>query len=118
MIFQKKSIFFAAWDYYVHIIVTNNFDATAHKLKLERDDTDSLDDKTVGGVCFHVKDNGVSYLFIRPKAIVRVVAHEAWHCVCRILEYADAELDNETVAYHLGYLTGEAYAFAHKRRKR
>ena len=117
MIFQKKTVYFAVWDYYVYVIVTEDFDASADKLKLRSDDADSLNDGTTGGASLHVKDNAESYLLIKPNATVKVVAHESWHCVRRMLEYAGAELDNETTAYHLGYLAGEAHAFSHKRRK-
>ena len=117
MIFQKKTVYFAVWDYYVYVIVTEDFDVSARKLKLRDDDAGPYNDGTTGGVSLHVQDNAESYLLIKPNATVKVVAHESWHCIRRMLKYAGAELDNETTAYHLGYLAGEAYAFAHKRRK-
>lgn len=117
MIFRKKTVDFPAWNYTVHIVVTRDIDAAASKLKLKPENSLPDDYKTSGGVTFHETNNGQSFLFVRPNADVEVAAHESWHCVRRMLEYAGASLDSETVAYHLGYLAGETYAFAHKRRK-
>ncbi len=51
----------------------------------------------------------ISYLFLPHKVPPATVAHEAWHAVRRMLRFCGAELDNEVVAYHLGYLVGEIH---------
>jgi hypothetical protein len=63
------------------------------------------------GFVFNVKGEGRSYLFLKSDADEAVVAHECWHIVFRIMEWCGAELDNETVAYHLDHLVEKVYAF-------
>jgi hypothetical protein len=39
------------------------------------------------------------------------IAHEAWHVVRKMLISRGAELDNEVVAYHVGFIAGEITKF-------
>ena len=52
----------------------------------------------------HFSSESGSILAFHPFPSPDTVAHECWHAVYRMLSNADADLDNETVAYFLGYL--------------
>jgi hypothetical protein len=117
MIFRKKIVEFPAWNYSVIVVVTSNINAAAKKLRLIAVDEPPPANKSTGGLSRHDRDCGESYLFVMPGSSVNAVAHESWHCVRRMLLYAGADLDSETVAYHLGYLAQKVYAFVHQRRK-
>ena len=45
-----------------------------------------------------------AFLFFRPGATNGTVAHECWHTIHKMFGAVGACLDNEAVAYHLGYL--------------
>lgn len=75
-----------------------------------------------GTYAFHFpfKGENRSMIFLPFKADAGTIAHEAYHAVRRMLEhigiglYEDAgttQLDNEGVAYHLGYLIQRIHVF-------
>ena len=69
-------------------------------------------DEFADAFVFHVKDHGQSYIFLPLKVSEGVVAHEAWHIIHRVLNFAGVEeFDNEVVAYHLGWLVEQIYKF-------
>jgi hypothetical protein len=63
------------------------------------------------GFVFNVKGEGRSYIFLAHDAPESTVAHECWHIVHRIMDWCGAEIDNETVAYHLGHMVEKVYEF-------
>ena len=56
------------------------------------------------GIAIHCKDEGRSFVFLKHNASAGNVAHESWHVVRRMMNWLGVDLDNEAVAYHLGYL--------------
>lgn len=48
-------------------------------------------------------DQPFTDLFLPLDVTPDTIAHESWHAVRRMLLYCGAELDNEVVAYHLGF---------------
>jgi hypothetical protein len=65
---------------------------------------------------FHVKPSarGHAHIFLPHNVIEGSVAHECWHAIREMLLnwiHANADLDNEVVAYCLGYLVGKVYEF-------
>jgi len=55
--------------------------------------------------------NGHGHLFFKISNTPGIIAHEAWHAVYRMFEWAGAELDNEMVAYHLSFLVDRIASF-------
>lgn len=52
-------------------------------------------------------EDGEATLFFPMDPKPEYIAHESWHAIRYMLEdWAGASLENETVAYHLGYLVG------------
>lgn len=47
---------------------------------------------------------GISWLFFPIIVRPGTVAHESWHCIFRMMSWVGADIENEVVAYHLGYL--------------
>ena len=54
------------------------------------------------------------YMFLPSGASVRTIAHECWHVVKTMMDYTGIKLENEVVAYHMGYLTQKVYDFVQK----
>jgi hypothetical protein len=71
-----------------------------------------------GAEAIHIpNEGGSSHLFFRMNAGPRIIAHEAWHAVRSLLLWAGAGLDNEVVAYHLGYVVEETHKFLNSLKK-
>jgi hypothetical protein len=102
-------------QYRVHVVVTDDFPKTMKALYLKNNGV--TDD--AGALTFTPipNDDAESYIFLRKKKrsgknhhlIVNEIAHESWHVVNRMFKNVGAELENEMVAYHLGYIVGHAY---------
>lgn len=56
-----------------------------------------------------------SLLILHESCSPGIVAHESWHAIRRILTSLDVELDNEAVAYHIGYLVNKVHVFMEKK---
>lgn len=105
----ERVINFAVWSNYdVHVIFTDSI-ATSRKERYgtvgQGEDAGALHTSGVGG---H------SHLFFKIEHCPSgVIAHESWHAVyCLMTEWAGVkDLDNETVAYHLGYLVQKIVDF-------
>lgn len=71
---------------------------------------------------FHLSYPGHSWLFYPYGAAPGTITHEAWHCIHKLLTFHGAELSEETIAYHLGYIVDRIYKFKweaeHGNRKR
>lgn len=52
-----------------------------------------------------------SLLILHEGCSPGIVAHECWHAIRRMLNNLDVGLENETVAYHLGYLVNRVHNF-------
>ena len=62
-----------------------------------------------------------SWLFLPDKhdELVMTVTHESWHVVRRVLDLVGSALENEIVAYHIGYLSQAVYnLYSQKKGKR
>jgi hypothetical protein len=60
----------------------------------------------------HTTQSGISQIFYAPTAPARVISHESWHAIFAMFKWAGVEnYDDETIAYHLGWLIGEITEF-------
>jgi hypothetical protein len=93
---------FDAFNYRVHLIITQDIVASR---KLRNNILgEFVYETTPYAIHCAVPDDALSYLFLPFDVGPGTIAHEAWHAVRRMLTFCCAELDNEVVAYHLGYL--------------
>lgn len=60
-------------------------------------------------------DKNVVFIFFRLHPTFGTIAHESWHAIRRLMEWAGIAIDSETVAYHLGYLVDKIVAGRRKR---
>ena len=92
--------------YIVHVEITSD----VSKSVLRYPQTKNIEDPT-NAMAVHCKDENFSFIFLKYNMDVGSIAHESWHVVRRMMNRMDVDLDNETVAYHLGYLTNEIFRF-------
>jgi hypothetical protein len=108
----RKFHFPALGHYVVHVEITS--DIAKSLLKYPRTRKVEMDE-TTNGLAVHTNE-GFSYIFLPYNASVGNIAHEAWHVVRQMMEYLGIKIDNEAVAYHLGYLTNRVWDFVHGRK--
>lgn len=114
-IFKKEHLEIPTLKYDVYVVITNDFFKASQKLNHNEHDKEWYDEASA--VALHSLHEGQSFVLFKPNASVEQIAHEMWHVVRRMLEWVGAGLENEIVAYHLGYLAGHAYdILKHKRR--
>jgi len=99
--------------YVIHVEITSDIP----KALLKYPQTRKIDmDNETQGLAVHDTDAPFSFIFLPHNASVGDIAHESWHAVRRMMEYVGAELDNEAVAYHLGYMVQEIFKFVRGRK--
>ena len=104
--YEKDITFPVFVGYRVHVVFTDDL----RKSRIARYGDKGLSEDAAALHC--VAKNGNAHLFFDlSKVSTCIIAHESWHAVRRMLEWAGAELDNEVVAYHLGYIVGLVFDF-------
>jgi hypothetical protein len=100
-------------NYRVRIVVSNDIQWSIKKIFRLYDIAHQANECEA----MHIWIGGVStsYLVFPNDCPVGTIAHECWHCVRKICDHFGSEFDDEMVAYHLGYLTQEAFDFIYKK---
>jgi hypothetical protein len=94
-------------NYAVRLIFTDDLDKSAAGRRLSSRPSVKAD-----AFCFHVKDEGQSYIVLKHDSNEGTIAHECWHIVHRVLGYCGvADMDDEIVAYHISYMVEKVYEF-------
>lgn len=92
-------------DYDVTVIFTDDIVKTAksHKARANKNTA----------ACFITKRSAPlsGWLIFNRSPSVEDVAHESFHCVYHLMKTVGAALEDEVVAYHLGYLVRKIHAF-------
>ena len=105
MTFRKTKIVFPVFNgFQVRVILSSNVENTARALHSSAEDCDAvcITEETKPGMCWLVFE-------VTPP--VDVIAHEAYHAVVAMLQWAGAKREEEVVAHHVGYLAGKIYDF-------
>lgn len=86
------------FGYRFEVVITNDIMQSIQKRFPSYNDPDS------DAVHYKVRGKSISWLFYKNDISAGTIVHEAWHGVHAMLSYVGAGLDDEVVAYHLGYL--------------
>jgi hypothetical protein len=96
-------------NYQIYVEITKDiaaalkkYDETRNVLWEENDDSDAA-------VSIHVKNRGLSFIFLQSNATPGTIAHEALHAVTRMMNYVGVDDDSETRSYHLGYVVDKIH---------
>lgn len=115
---RRRVVDFPVWNYSVHVILSSNIDLSKNALEKKLDHRVEVENRKHiyqdGGVHLAYKGEPVGWMILGFDSPCSTVAHEAWHAVRRMFEYTGADLDSETVAYHLGYLVEQIIRFLYK----
>lgn len=96
--------------YTIHVVLTSDLRAS----HVSRYGDGGLADDASTAAFYTSAGTGHSHLFCTKDAPAGILTHEAWHAIYGMFEWAGAELDNESVAYHLGYLVDKIAQFQAK----
>jgi hypothetical protein len=94
--------------YVVHVEVTSDLKKSMSQYSQTKNV--SLDGNE-RGMSIHCVNESFSFIFLHYNCSVNEEVHECWHVVRRMMNHLGVGLDSETVAYHLGYLTGKVHKF-------
>lgn len=100
-------------DYTVVIIFTDDIPASARYVS-DRDNFNLLGhEKLDTALACHACpfERGHSYLFFNTKAYAGSIAHECWHMIYSLMEFTGIRLEDEFIAYHLGYAVQQVVQF-------
>ena len=105
----ERKVTFACWaNYDVHVVFTESIPLSRKARYGTAGDSD-------GAGALHASAiGGRAHLFFKiGNCPTGVIAHESWHAICCLMtEWAGVkELDNEAVAYDLGYLVQKVADF-------
>ena len=112
---RKKEIKFPALgNYRIRIVVTK--DVRKYMLTCSEFKDIAMDGEHADtyAITLHQVGNNLTYIIFPFGASVGSIAHECWHAVRKMLLHLNAKLDNEVVAYHLGYLVNQVYRIVWK----
>jgi hypothetical protein len=102
---STKILFPIFAGYEVRLIVTRDIIATARRLK----EPDLIG--AHAGYATRDDTPGVGWLVLQPDAGPDLVSHEASHAIRALAKFLGTEFDEETFAYHLGFLVGRIHRF-------
>jgi hypothetical protein len=113
---KTKLIELKPFPYDLKLIVTTDVAASEKKLRLKYNDICSKPVATerTGAMALHSRKLDVMHIIMPYRCDVGYIAHEVWHIVRALLLYSGATLDNEVVAYYIGWLVREATVFNFK----
>lgn len=106
-------------NYRIIIVLTKDIAASVAYLA-ERDNFFADNDRVQDCLACHLhpKDRGHSYLVFGPNMAASSIAHECWHMIFNLMQFAGISLEDEFVAYHLGYAVQQVVDFQHKTLRR
>lgn len=112
---KTKIINLEPFNYEVIIVLTDDVQESAGQIAHAHGHDD--DEWETDAMHVHPHGRALSYLFLPFDATASMIAHEAFHCVWRVMKFIGAEFENEVMAYTLGFLVGEVCEFASAAKK-
>lgn len=117
---KSKTISLRPFPYELKLIVTDDIIASEKKIRLKHNDVCSKNVATsrTGAMAIHSRQLSTMYILMPYKCDIGYIGHEVWHIVRALLLYSGAGLDNEVVAYYIGWLIRESAVFNFKSTKK
>lgn len=110
---KTKVIDLKPFPHQLKLVVTNDLLASEKKIRALYNDacTKPASNSTTGALAMHSRGTRTMYILMPYTCDIGYIAHEVWHIVRALLTFAGAALENEVVAYYIGWLTREAAVF-------
>lgn len=111
--YHKEKISIPTFHWRIWIVFTDDPEAYGRKIGGSEDESG-----TTNALCLHYPSEMKTEVVLKLNATHGTIAHECWHAVRHMLLQLDAGLDNEVVAYHLGYVVDQVYDIKRSYRKK
>jgi hypothetical protein len=112
---RRTSIRFPVFGYTVYVVFTTDMERTVTSIPRIK----GADTKDAAALHVSVAGKPWSYLVFKYKPTCHEIAHESWHAVRRmLLEWTEVGLNDEAVAYHLGYMATKLKDFYFRQKKK
>ena len=120
LLYREETIPLPHYHYRVYVVLTDNIYEATCKIKKVENIKERSFYENAAALSLHMPDKGATYLLFTAKSDIGDVAHECWHAVRYLLcDHIDSDLENENVAYHLGYLVLHTWdVLKHLRKKK
>jgi hypothetical protein len=112
---RVKTIDLKPFPYDVKLVVTDSIIETEKQIRTNNNDlcTKAKADESTGAMAMYSVHSRKMYILMPYACDIGYIAHEVWHIVRALLTSVGATLDNEVVAYYIGWLTREAARWNH-----
>jgi hypothetical protein len=109
---HQTVVVFPAWsEFKIYAIFTDDLAAS----RIRRYETAGAAGDSSVSALFTRGAGNYGHLFFKPDASAEIITHECWHAIWWMFTWAGVtNWDNETTAYHLGYLVGKVSEFQAK----
>lgn len=104
---KTKIVFPVFGDYTIHVVVSD--DVCESRKKRDGYFGESFEGTARALHSYSLTRPAESWLFLHGLAKPGSIAHESWHAVYRMMDWAGARIENEIVAYHLDYLVDKVW---------
>lgn len=97
---------------YRHIIIyTNNITLSRKKINNKVGRPKHELGKNVDGLHSYHKADPDGFIFFTEESTIGTISHEIFHALWQMFKYYGCKLENETFAYHLGYMLDDILKF-------
>jgi hypothetical protein len=102
---SKTYIPFPCFDYRIYVVFTDDLVKSADNLvkKGQLKSPHGIDD-TTGGFHVNMPNQSYSWVVLPYTADIDEITHEAYHAVCKMLNWISAKHEEEIFAYFIGYI--------------
>lgn len=107
----EKIIEFPVFGYWMHIIYTDDIQTSREKHADQIGAMDEILMSSIDGMHSNNKIKPDGWIFFTPESSTGTIAHEVFHSLWAMFKFYGAKLENEIVAYHLGYMLDKIMDF-------
>lgn len=110
---KTKTIELTPFPYDLVLVVTTDIQASEQKVRQKHGDLCSklVSNERTGALSLYSPNSRFMHILMPFKCDIGYIAHEVWHIVRALLLQSGATLDNEVVAYYIGWLVREVTRF-------
>ena len=102
-----RTISLPHFHYEVRVILTDNMQQSVWNRDLDFD----VSRWAAGHLSY--EDESHSFVFLPLQPTMEEISHEVLHALWKIMRWIGAEFEEEVMAYHQGYLSGEIFTMAY-----
>ena len=96
-------------DYFIHVEVSSDLKKLFERYIKDKENGWDDVDARADGCTIDRSEYNMTFIFLKSTASVGTIAHECYHAVCNMFKHIGTDMDEEMVAYHIGFLVDEIF---------